>query len=66
MDRRGATKMDMVRKILIRSAKLFILGVFVVNDSDSWQSLRIPGVLQVPERGRQVPILRINVILYLF
>lgn len=46
MDRRGASRMDMTRKILIRSAKLFILGVFVVNDSDSWQTLRIPGVLQ--------------------
>ena len=59
MDRRGATKMDMTRKILIRCAKLFILGVFVVNDSDSWQSLRIPGVLQVPKRGRQVSVLKL-------
>jgi len=36
MDRRGATKRDMFVKILIRSAKLFILGLFVVNDSSSW------------------------------
>ena len=28
LDRRGATRMEMTRKIMIRSAKLFILGFF--------------------------------------
>ena len=46
MVKKGWTKRAMFIRILERSAKLFILGLFVVNSSDSWQTLRVPGVLQ--------------------
>ena len=32
--------------LIIRSIKLLLLGMFVVNGSASWQSFRVPGVLQ--------------------
>ena len=42
----GATRKDMSIKIVVRSMKLFGLGLFLNNgfDTDNW---RIPGVLQV-------------------
>ena len=46
MVKKGWTKRAMFIRILERSAKLFILGLFIVNSSDSWQTLRVPGVLQ--------------------
>ena len=36
MDNKGANKQQIFTKILIRSVKLFILGLFVVNKSTSW------------------------------
>ncbi|KAL7856391.1 hypothetical protein AOLI_G00199950 [Acnodon oligacanthus] len=48
---RGATRSRLVRKVCWRSLQLFLIGVFIVNPNYclgplSWDSLRIPGVLQ--------------------
>ncbi|XP_034043397.1 heparan-alpha-glucosaminide N-acetyltransferase isoform X2 [Thalassophryne amazonica] len=47
----GSTRCSLLRKAIWRSVQLFIIGVFVINPNYchgplSWDSLRIPGVLQ--------------------
>ena len=46
MFRRGFTKRDIYTKICIRSVKLLILGLWVVHSNLSWDTFRVPGVLQ--------------------
>ena len=34
------------QKLVTRSKKLFVLGLFVINGAGDWQHVRFPGVLQ--------------------
>ncbi|KAL6467369.1 hypothetical protein MHYP_G00251730 [Metynnis hypsauchen] len=48
---RGAMRSHLLRKVCWRSLQLFLIGVFIINPNYclgplSWDSLRIPGVLQ--------------------
>ena len=49
-ERLGASKQDMSVKIIVRSIKLFCIGLFLNNgvDTGNW---RVPGVLQVGVAG---------------
>lgn len=43
----GKSKLSLIRKIIIRSLLLFILGIFLNGFPDfKWETIRIPGVLQ--------------------
>lgn len=44
--KRGAGLRELATKALIRSAKLYLLGMLVINDATEWPSLRPLGVLQ--------------------
>uniref|UniRef100_A0A3Q2ZA87 Heparan-alpha-glucosaminide N-acetyltransferase n=1 Tax=Kryptolebias marmoratus TaxID=37003 RepID=A0A3Q2ZA87_KRYMA len=49
--RAGSSRLSLLRKVMWRSALLFLIGVFIINPSYcqgplSWDNLRIPGVLQ--------------------
>ena len=46
LDRRGSSKRQMMMKVLLRCIKLFVIGLFLINQSDSWNGIRLPGVLQ--------------------
>ncbi|XP_062865256.1 heparan-alpha-glucosaminide N-acetyltransferase [Trichomycterus rosablanca] len=48
---RGARRFHLIKKVFWRSVQLFIIGVFIINPNYcsgplTWDSLRIPGVLQ--------------------
>lgn len=49
--RSGSRRYSLLKKVLWRSLQLFVIGVFIINPNYcqgplSWDSLRIPGVLQ--------------------
>ena len=46
MVKKGLTKYEVASKMGLRAVKLFVLGIFIVNGSTSWEKLRVPGVLQ--------------------
>ena len=46
LDRRGSSKRQMMMKVVSRCIKLFVIGLFLINQSDSWNGIRLPGVLQ--------------------
>lgn len=46
MKKRQLSKIEMTSKVIIRSVKLFLIGLCLINNNLSWQQMRIPGVLQ--------------------
>ena len=46
LDKKGSSKRQMMIKVVSRCVKLFVIGLFLINGSTSWQSVRVPGVLQ--------------------
>ena len=46
MVKKNFTKHQITQKIVARSIKLFALGLFVINNNLSFETIRIMGVLQ--------------------
>ena len=46
MTKKNFTRRQITHKIVMRSIKLFVLGLFIINSATSFDSIRIMGVLQ--------------------